>query len=378
MDYALNEEQEMLRTMARDFLARECPKTYVRAMMADSKGVTAEFWKKIAEVGWPGLALPEKYGGTGMNFRDLAILFEEQGRAMMPGPFFSTVALGALPILNAGTEEQKQEYLPKIASGEITMTMAVVELEGDYWAGGVRMEAYERGGDYILAGSKYFVPDAAAADYIIVAARTKNSANPEDGITLFIVKKDDWGIYVAPLKTMDETRKQYRVDFSRIAVPAKNILGQVDKGWSIVKETLTKGCALLCAEMIAGGEWAMETSAEYAKTRIQFGQPIGTFQAIKIKLADMYSGLDYGRAMMEWAVESIKDGDPVAPLAASMAKAYCGDIYKMVTNHGIQVHGGIGFTWDHDMHLYWKRSRANDTAFGDANYHREQIAKAYD
>jgi alkylation response protein AidB-like acyl-CoA dehydrogenase len=378
MEYVRNEEQEMLKTMARDFLAKECPKTYVRAMMSDKTGVTPEFWKKVVEVGWPGLVLPEQYGGTGMNFRDLAILFEEMGRAVMPGPFFSTVALGALPVLSAGTEEQKNEFLPKIVNGETIMTMAVTELEGDYWPGGVTMTAYERGGDYILSGSKYFVPDAAAADYIIVAARTKNSADPEDGITLFIVKKDDWGIYVSPIKTMDETRKQYRLDLNRIAVPAKYILGEVDKGWPIVKEAMMKGAALLCAEMVGGDEWVLETSVEYAKTRIQFGQPIGTFQAVKHKLADVYTAVEYSRALMEWAVEAIKDNDPIAPLAVSMAKAYCGENYKLITNHGIQVHGGIGFTWDHDMHLYFKRSRSNDTAFGDAIYHRELVAKCYD
>jgi len=217
-----------------------------------------------------------------------------------------------------------------------------------------------------------------AADYFLVACRTKNSPDPEDGITLFIVNKDDWGIYVNPLKTMDETRKQYQVAFNRIAVPSKYILGEVNKGWQIIKAAAQKATALHCAEMVGGGEWVLETCVEYAKTRIQFGVPIGSFQAIKHHLANMYTQLEYSRGLMVWAAEAVKDSDPMADLAVSMAKSYCGDTFKMVAGLGVQIHGGIGFTWDHDMHLYFKRSRALDTAFGDANYHRELVAKYYD
>jgi alkylation response protein AidB-like acyl-CoA dehydrogenase len=378
MEFSLNEEQEMLKAMARDFLANECPKTLVREMMEDEVGHSPELWKKMADVGWLGLILPDEYGGTGMNFRDLAILCEEMGRAMLPGPFLSTLLLGGVPILTAGTEEQKKEYLPKIANGELVLTLAVLEKDGDLWPEGVHLKATQRGDDYIIDGTKLFVPDAKAADYILVAARTKRSADPEEGITLFLVDTSEWGIYATPLKTMDETRKQYEVIFNRVAVSAKNIVGELHGGWPVIKDVVLKATAALCAEMVGGGEWVLETTVSYAKERIAFGVPIGNFQAIKHKCADMYSGLEYARSLMEWAAEAVREDSPDAPMAVSMAKSYCGDTYRMVTDRGVQIHGGIGFTWDHDMHLYFKRARSSDTAFGDSNYHRELIAAYYD
>jgi alkylation response protein AidB-like acyl-CoA dehydrogenase len=378
MEFSLNEEQEMLKTMARDFLANECPKTLVREMMEDEVGHSPELWKKMAEVGWLGLIFPEEYGGSAMNFRDLTILCEEMGRAMLPGPFLSTLLLAGLPILNAGTDEQKNEYLPKIANGDAVFTLAVLEGDGDLWPEGIQLKAEKQGEDYIINGSKMFVPDAKAADYILVAARTQRTSNPEEGITLFLVDTTEWGIYATLLKTMDETRKQYEVVFNRVPVPAKNIIGEVNQGWSIIKDTVVKATAVLCAEMVGGGEWVLEDTVNYAKERIAFGVPIGSFQIIKHKCADMYAALEYARSLMEWAAETIKDGSPDAERAVSMAKSYCGDAYKLVTDHGVQIHGGIGFTWDHDMHLYFKRARSSDIAFGDSNYHRELIAQRFD
>ncbi len=378
MEFSLNEEQEMLKTMARDFLENECPKTHVREMMDDEKGYSPELWKKMAEVGWLGLILPEEYGGAGMNFRDLTILCEEMGRALLPGPFLSTLLLAGVPILSAGTEEQKKAFLPKIANGEAVFTLAVLEEDGDLWAQDVHMKAAQRGNDYILNGTKLFVPDARSADYMLVAARTKRAENPEEGITLFLVDATEWGIYVAPLKTMDETRKQYEVLFNSVAVSARNIIGELHQGWPILEKAALLTTAALCAEMVGGGEWVLETTVNYAKERIAFGVPIGSFQAIKHKCADMYSALEYARSLMEWAAEAIKDDSPDVPRAVSMAKSFCGDTYKMVTDEGIQIHGGIGFTWDHDMHLYFKRARSSDTAFGDSNYHRELIAQSLD
>jgi alkylation response protein AidB-like acyl-CoA dehydrogenase len=378
MEFSLNEEQEMLKTMARDFLTNECPKTRVRELMVDEVGHSPELWKKMAEVGWLGLIFPEELGGSGMNFRDLTILCEEMGRAMLPGPFLSTLILAGLPILTAGTEEQKKEYLPKIANGDAVFTLAILEEDGDLWPEGIQLKAVKRGEDYIIDGTKHFVPDAKAANYILVAARTERTSNPEEGITLLLVDTSEWGIYASPLKTMDETRKQYEVIFNRVPVPSRNIIGEVNKGWPIIQDMALKYKAALCAEMVGGGEWVLETTVNYAKERMAFGVPIGSFQVIKHKCADMYSALEYARSLMEWAAEAIKDGSPDVPMAVSMAKAYCGDAYKFVTDHGVQIHGGIGFTWDHDMHLYFKRARSSDTAFGDSNYHRELIAKSLD
>jgi alkylation response protein AidB-like acyl-CoA dehydrogenase len=378
MEFILNEEQEMLKTMARDFLVNECPKTLVRELMEDETGLSRELWKKMAEVGWLGLILPEEYGGSGMNFRDLSILCEEMGRAMTPGPFLSTLLLGGLTILTAGTDEQKREHLPRIANGEAVFTMATTEEDGDLWAEGIQMKAIKQGDDYVLNGTKHFVPDAAAADYTIVAARTSRTGNPEEGITLFLVDMSDWGIYVSPLQTMDQTRRQHQLVLTRVAVPARNVIGEVDKGWPIIRDIATKMTAALCADMVGGGEWVLDTTVNYAKERVQFGVPIGSFQSIKHQCADMYSALEYSRSLMEWAAEAVLDDAPNADLAVSMAKSFCGDSYKEVTNRGVQIHGGIGFTWDHDMHLYFKRARADDTAYGDSAYHRELIAQSYD
>jgi len=378
MEFSLSEEQEMLKTMARDFLENECPKTHVRQMMEDEVGFSRELWKKMADVGWLGLVFPEECGGSGMNFRDLTILCEEMGRALLPGPFLQTVLLVGMPILTAGTEEQKKEYLPKIASGDMVCTLAVLEEDGDFWPDGVQLKATQRGNDYIINGTKLFVNNARGVDYILVAARTRRAIEPEDGITLFLVDTTEWGIYAPPLATMDQTRQQFEVTFNRVAVPASNIIGELHKGWPVLKEAAVKTMAALCAEMVGGGEWVLETTVNYAKERIAFGVPIGSFQVIKHKCADMFSGLEYSRSLMEWAAEAIKDDDPDAHMAVSMAKSYCGDTYKMVCDHGVQIHGGIGFTWDHDMHLYFKRARSSDTAFGDAYYHRELLAQAVD
>jgi len=378
MEFSLNEEQEMLKTMARDFLENECPKTFVREMMEDEAGHSPDLWKKMAEVGWLGLILPEEYGGSAMNFRDLTVLFEEMGRAMMPGPFLSTLLLAGLPILEAGTDQQKGEFLPRIANGESVFTLAVTEEDGDFWPEGVQMRADKLGDDYVLSGTKHFVPDARAADYIIVAARTSRSDNPAEGITLFLVDTSEWGVYVAPLKTMDETRKQYELVLTRVAVPGKHIIGEMDKGWPILQDMVLKATTALCAEMVGGCEWILETTVNYAKERVQFGVPIGSFQSIKHKCADMYSACEYARSLMEAAAEAIREDNPDAAAMVSMAKSYCADAYRIVADHGVQIHGGIGFTWDHDMHLYFKRARSADTAFGDSTYHRELIAQNFD
>jgi len=378
MEFGLTEEQEMLKTMARDFLEKECPKTHVRAMMDDEKGYSPELWQKMAEVGWLGLVLPEKYGGAEMNFRDLTILCEEMGRALLPSPFISTLLLVGLPILEAGSDELKQEFLPRIASGEIVCTLAVLEESGDLWAEDIKTKAVKSGTDYLINGTKFFVPDARSADYILCAARTQRSTNPEEGITLFLVDAKEWGIYISSLKTMDETRKLCDVTFTDMVVPAKNILGELHQGWPVLKQIALKAMVALCAEMVGGGEAVLDMTVNYAKDRIAFGVPIGSFQAIKHKCADMLTSLEYARSLMEGAAEAIKDDVPNAPVIVSMAKSFCGDTYKYVTNEGIQIHGGIGFTWDHDMHLYFKRARSSDTVFGDSNYHRELVAQSFD
>jgi len=379
IEFGLNREQEMLQTAVREFLTKECPIDRVRELMEDETGSSPELWKKMSEMGLQALVFPEEYGGEGMNFRDLTIVLEEMGRMVFPSPFISTVLLVGMPVLNFGTEEQKKELLPKIADGEAVCTLAALEEDGDWWADSMKVRADRRGENYVISGAKLFVPDAKVADYILIAARTKRTENPEEGITLFLLDTSDvWGLLSTPLKTMDETRKLYEVVFSNVPVPAKNVLGELHQGWPIMKQIELYATAALCAEMVGAGERAFRMTVDYLKEREAFGVVIGSFQALQHRASDMFMGLELSRSLMEWAAECIKEDHPDTATAVAMAKSFCGDTSKRVVAEGIQMHGGMGFTWEHDMHLYFKRIWANDNAFGDSNYQREVVAKALD
>ena len=373
MDFELGEEQVMLKTSARDFLEKECPKKLVRDMMVDEKGYSPELWQKMAGQGWMGLAFPEQYGGAGMTFLDLAVLLEEMGRALVPGPFLSTVVLSGLPILANGSEGQKKQFLPKIASGEAIMTLAFLEPSGSLEASGVTVKATAAGDKFTINGTKMFVPNAHLASYILCVARTKDAASKEDGITLFLVDAKAPGVSTEVLKTMTG-EKLCEVVFKNVSVPKANILGKLDQGWPIMKKLLEQAAVAECAWMIGGARWALETAVDYAKERVQFDKPIGSFQAIQHKCANMLMEVEGATAITYYAAWAITENDPGATLAASMDKAFCSDIYKHVAAEGIQIHGGIGFTWDHDMHLYFKRAKASEIAWGDGDYHREKVA----
>jgi len=377
MDFELSEEQVMLKTSARHFLDKECPKQLVRDMMGNERGYSPELWKKMADLGWLGLAFPEEYGGVGSSFLDLAVLLEEMGRALVPGPFVPTVVLAGRPILAAGTEEQKQQFLPKVTSGDMILTLVFMEPGGSLEASGITVEATPAGDKFIIEGTKLFVPDAHVADYFLCATRTKDGPNKEDGITLFLVDAETAGIHTEALKTMTG-EKLCEVVFRNVAVPKENILGELNRGWPIMERVLCEAAVAECAWMIGGARWVMETTVDYAKERIQFGQPIGSFQTIQHKLADMAIEIEGAASITHYASWAVSENAPDMALAASMAKAWCSDIYKHVAGAGIQIHGGIGFTWDHDLHLYFKRAKASEVAFGDGNYHREKIARTLD
>ena len=375
MDFGLTEEQEMLKTSARDFLETECTRNHVRLMMEDEIGYSPELWKKMANLGWLGWSFPSQYGGGDGTFRDLTILCEEMGRVLLPSPFISTVVLGSLPILFADKDKQKQDFLPKIVEGKLTLALAVLEEDGDFWPGGINVRADKHGDEYFLNGTKLFVWDAKAANYLLCAARTKRSPNPEEGITLFLVDTKEWGMYITPLDNIDLLRKQYEVVMTNVPVQVDNIIGELHNGWQILKKMSLYAIAALCAEMVGCCEKVLEMTVSYAKERTAYGVPIGSYQVIKHKCADMLSGIEYARSLMEWAALALSENTPEASRAVSMAKAYCGNVGKMVCDEGIQIHGGLGFTWDHDMHLFFKRVRASDAAFGDSNYHSELVAQ---
>jgi alkylation response protein AidB-like acyl-CoA dehydrogenase len=373
MDLGFSEEQEMLRTSTRDFLTNECPKDLVRQMAEDEKGYTPELWRKMAELGWMGLAFPEEYDGMGMTFFDLIILLEEMGRACLPGPFFSTVVLGGLTILDAGTEEQKKEFLSKIANGDLIITLALTEPSARYDPASITVKATPDGDDYVINGTKLFVPDANVADYLVCVTRTKDGASPEDGVTIFLVDAKSPGIATTLLKTIAGD-KLCEVVFDNVKVPNKNMVGELDKGWPVMERILEKATVALCAQMVGGAEATLEMSVQYAKDRIQFGRPIGSFQAIQHHCANMVTDVDGSKYIMYEAAWKVGEGLP-ATMEVSMAKAWVTEAYQRVTLLGHQIHGGIGFTEEHDMPLYFKRAKAAEATFGDADWHREAVAR---
>src|SRR2546422_4269531 len=375
MDFGFSPEQDMLRATARKFLENECTSEFVRKRMEEPAGVTDAFWHALAEQGWTGLIYPEEYGGSGLGFVDLIVLMEEMGRSSMPGPFFSTVLLGGLTILEAGTPAQKKEWLSKIATGEAKATLALTEPNARWDAAGVTMSARAADGGFVLNGTKLFVPDAHIADVIVVVARTSEGKSAEDGIGLFLVPKGAAGLEVKLLPTMDQTRKLCEVKLTDVRVSADGVMGAAGAGWSPLSRVIQRATVALCAEMCGGAQRVLDMTTEYAKIRIAFGKPIGSYQGVKHKAADMLVEVENAKSLTYYAAWAVDEKVPEAALAASMAKAYTSDAFRKVAGAGIQLHGGIGFTWEHDLHLYFKRAKSSEATFGDATYHRERVAQ---
>jgi alkylation response protein AidB-like acyl-CoA dehydrogenase len=375
MDFAFSEEQEQLRKEARAFLVKESPTSRVRQLMDTEDAFDEGLWKKLVENGWTALGIPEEHGGFG-SFLDLVVVLEEAGRRLLPGPFFSTVGLAVPALLEAGTAAQKKTWLGAVAAGEARGTLAVTEPSGRWDADGLGLRAQRSGEGWKLDGVKLFVPDAGVAEFMVVAARTRDAG--EDGVTLFLVEGRPAGLSVAPMKTLDRTRRWYEVKFDGVTLPGDSVMGKVDGGWQPLKRTLEWATAALCAEMVGGASHVLETSVEYAKSRHQFGKPIGIYQAVSHKLSDMLLEVESARSATYYAAWAVDADAPDRSLAASMAKAYVSDAYRRAAGNGIQVHGGIGFTWEHDMHLYFKRAKASEVTLGDATYHRELVAQALD
>ena len=375
MNFGFNDEQELLRSTARKFLENECSSEVVRRLMDGAEGMTPELWKKIAEQGWLGLIYPEAYGGMGLGFVDLTVLMEEMGRVVMPGPYFSTVLLGGLAVLEAGTEAQKKAWLPEIAGGSKRVTLAWMEPSATLGAAGITLEAKAAGGRHTLAGTKLFVPDAHTADAIVVAARSGSGKSPEDGVSLFLVPRATPGLEVKLLPTMDQTRKLCEVTLAGVTLGADALMGEAGQGWAPLARVLDCASVALCAEMCGGAQKVLDMTVEYAKIRQAFGKPIGSYQGVKHKAADMLVEVENSKSITYYAAWAMDERSPEGPLAVSMAKAYVSDAYRRVSAAGIQLHGGIGFTWEHDLHLYFKRAKGSEFTFGDATYHRERVAQ---
>ncbi|HZQ34675.1 MAG TPA: acyl-CoA dehydrogenase family protein, partial [Dehalococcoidia bacterium] len=357
---------------ARDFLEKEVPEKYVRDMEEDEKGYSPEVWSKMAEQGWQGLIIPEDLGGTGLGFLDLIVLLEEFGRALVPGPFIPTT-LAAIALLEAGSDEQKKQYLPRIASGEAIGTLAITEPSARWDAEGIQLQATKGANGYTLNGTKLFIPDAHVADLMVVAARTGGSG--ESGVSLFVVDARSPGISTEVLKTI-ASDKQCEVKFENVQVPAANLLGAEGQGWEPLQKVMLKATVMECAYLVGLAQMDFEISVNYAKERVQFGRPIGSFQAIQHKCADMVTDVDGARFIMYRAAWSVAEGEPDAALNVHMAKAWCSEATRRVVAHGQQIHGGIGFTKDYKIQLFFRRQKRSELMWGDADFHREKVADA--
>jgi len=373
MDLDFTREQQMLRDSARSFFAKECPRALLKTMKDDEQGYPQELWRKMAELGWMGVMIPEEYGGIGGSFLELAILLEAMGEACMPGPYFSTVVLGGLAIMTAGNEQQKRQLLPRIASGDVILSLAVMEPEAWYGVAGIAARAMEREGGYVIAGTKLFVENAHSADFIICAARTDERLGPEGGLTLFLVDGKSPGVRVTPLRTL-AYEKQCEVTFAGVLVPNSAVLGESNGAFPVLDELNMKAAVAKCAEMVGALQATLDMTVQYAKERIQFDRPIGSFQAIQHHCANMLIDVDGTRFITYQAAWKIAAGLE-AGMAASMAKAWTGSAGRRVTLLGHQIHGAISFCEEHDMHLYYRRAKAAEIAFGDGDYHLDEVAR---
>ena len=372
LNFAFSEEQDQLRDAVRKFLEAKSPQTEVRRLMETSEGYDTAVWSQMAnELGLQSLHIPEEYGGQGFSWVELGIVLEEQGRALLCAPYFSTVVLAANAILNAGTEDQKAALLPGIASGETIATLAFTEPSGKWDAAGITLEATASGDGATLTGTKMFVLDGHVANLIVVVARTAGSTG-EDGISFYTVDGDAAGLTRTALATMDQTRKQAKLEFDGVQA---TLLGSAGAGWAALSKTLDQASVGLCNEMVGGAQYVLDESVQYAKDRVQFGRPIGSFQAIKHKCADMLLETESAKSAAYYAAWAAAEDNDELPVVASLAKAYCSDAYFHSAAENIQIHGGIGFTWEHDAHLYFKRAKSSEILFGDATYHRELLAQ---
>jgi alkylation response protein AidB-like acyl-CoA dehydrogenase len=354
MEFGLNESQEILRDSARSFFAGECPMSEVRRLMETDTAYDANLWRKLAEQGYTGIIFPEEYGGVGLGKVELILLMEEAGRALLPGPFFSTVVLSGSIINAVANAEQKTKYLAPICRGEARATVAILESSASWDLNEMKMAA--AGGR--LSGEKLFVSDAAIADWIVVLAR--------NGV--FLVGQGARGLKISPMVSMDLTRKLYAVQLHD--TPAER-LGD----FAAVMPAIDFATTAIVGEMVGGMQRTLDLTVEYAKTRKQFGKTIGSFQAVQHQCADMYLETESSRSAAYYAAWALQENMPDAAAAVSIAKIYASDAGRTVGNRGIQIHGGMGFTWENDLHLYYRRAKASETAFGDATFHRERLAR---
>ena len=367
MNFAFSEEQEELRRFVRQFLEDKSPESAVREQMDTEKGYDDAVWNQMAEqLGLQGLIIPEEYGGSGFSYIELIVVLEEMGRALLCAPFFSSVVLAANALIHSGDEEAKAALLPGIAAGETVAALAFTEENGRWDESGITVEAAADGDGWRISGTKMFVIDGHTADVVLVAARTAG------GVSLLWCPSDADGLTSTALSTMDQTRKQARLDFDNTPV---SLIGAEGGGWAVLERVLDLAAVALAAEQVGGAQMCLDMSVQYAKDRVQFGRPIGSFQAIKHKCADMLLEVESAKSAAYYAGWCASELNDELPSVASLAKAYCSEAYFHASAENIQIHGGIGFTWEHPAHLYFKRAKSSELLFGDPTYHRELLAQ---
>jgi alkylation response protein AidB-like acyl-CoA dehydrogenase len=369
MQFGLTETQQVLKNSAREFFSAEWPIAEVRRLMETPTAADAGLWQKMAHQGWTGIVFDEEYGGLGLGLVEMAVALEEMGRALLPGPYLSTVLLAGGVIDAAGTPAQKRKYLSRISTGDARATLALLEDSASWEPDAVQLDASLSAAGFALNGRKMFVADAGAADFLVCAARRGSD------LGLFIVPRTAPGLTISPLPAIDETRRLYQVTFADAPAAEEDILAIGDSARAALDRALAVATVALVAEMVGGMQRVMEIAVEYAKARKQFGKPIGQFQAVQHLCADMLLLTESSRSAAYYAAWALQERAPEADVAVSIAKAYASDAYREVGNRGIQVQGGMGFTWENNVHLYYKRAKASELMLGDATYHRERIAR---
>jgi alkylation response protein AidB-like acyl-CoA dehydrogenase len=384
VDFGLSDEQEQLRDSARELLVRECPMERVRKIAADPAGHDAALWRTFAEAGWLGILVPEAQGGAGLGMLDAAVVLHELGRAVAPGPFLASSIASVVALREGGSRALQAEWLPRIAAGEATATLALFENAEATLEGGVlRDRATRRAGGFLLDGTKLFVEYGALADLVLAAFRTARpktkAAGDFEGVGLFAVPGGARGVKKEPLLLLDETRRSAELRFRAVSLPKTALLaGETARAADsarALRRALDATAIGLAAESLGGAERALERAVEYVKVREQFGRAVGSFQAVQHMAADAAAKIEPARALVWYAAWAFDARPKEAPLAASMAKAACCDVYRFVARTAIEMHGGIGFTWENDMHFFLKRSLANAAACGDSDWHRERVAE---
>ncbi len=375
MALVLTEDQELLAQTARDFVRTNSPVSRLRALRdGQEMGFSPDIWQEMAQLGWAGILIPEEYGGAGMGLADLAVVLEATGRNLAPEPFLSTVLLGGQLFTHAGSPEQKQAWLPGIATGEKILALAYQEARSRYDLNRVSTRATAEGDAWRLLGEKMQVLDGQNADALIVSARTSGEDNDQDGITLFLIAPDTPGVALIP-QTRVDGRAAALVNLDGVKIDAESIVGTVGHGFQTLLHIVDLATVGLCAEMLGGMSQIFEDTLDYLKTREQFGVVIGSFQALKHRAANVFMEIELCRSAVMAAANAADAGESDLALLVSLAKARCSDAFVLATNEGVQMHGGIGMTDEHDAGLYMKRARAAEMTFGDAAWHRDRWAR---